>query len=162
MVRVDGGRSRRSRAATRSATVYATLREVGRLVEQSDTSVEKARVLLALTNSYIKVNPIFAMQELGEAINVINRLENPEGVMSTGVTRQIKGKDFSFFASFGLPGQNLEGTFKAISKDSFEMSLSNAKSLEDKYLRTLAVLAVAQNCVDKIKKAPPKTAKPKN
>ena len=145
-----------------SATVYGTLREVGRLAEQSETSVEKARVLLALTNSYIKVNPIFATQELSDSINVINRLEDPTGVMSTSVTRQIKGKNFSFFASFALPGQNLEGTFKAISKDSFEMSLSNAKSLEDKYLRTLAVLAVAQNCVDKVKKTSPKAAKPKN
>ena len=145
-----------------SATVYSTLRDVGRLAEQSENSVEKARVLLALTNQYIKVNQVFAMQQLSDAINVINKLEDPDRVMSTSVTRQIRGKNFSFFASFGLPGHNLEGTFKAISKDSFEMSLTNAKSLEDKYLRTLAVFAVAQNCVDKVKKPPARRpAKPK-
>ena len=145
-----------------AATVYQTLRDVGRLAEQSETSVEKARVLLALTNQYIKVNPVFAMQELSGAVQVINRLEDPTSVMSTSVMRQIRGKNFSFFTSFALPGHNLEGTFKAISKDSFEMSLSNAKGLEDKYLRTLAVLAVAQNCVDKVKKPPARRpAKPK-
>ena len=145
-----------------SATVYATLRDVGRLAEQSETSVEKARVLLALVNQYIKVNPVFAMQELSDAVNAINQLEDPARVMSTTVMRQIRGKNFSFYSSFAMPGHNLEGTFKAISKDNFEMSLSNAKSLQDKYLRTLAVLAVAQNCVDKIKKTPRRTAKPKN
>ena len=136
-----------------AATVYQTLREVGRLAEQSDTSVEKARVLLALANQYIKVNPVFAMQELSDSIKVINRLENAN-VMSMSVLRRIATPTTLYFASFALPGQNLEGTFKAISKDNFEMSLSNAKSLDDKYLRTLAVLAIAQNCVDKVKKAP--------
>lgn len=144
-----------------SASVYSTLRDVGRLAEQSETSVEKARVLLALTNQYIKVNPVFAMQELSDAVGVINRLENPNEVMNTSIPRQIRGKNFAFSTSFSLPGHNVEGTFKAISKDNFEMSLSNAKSLADKYLRTLAVLAVAQNCVDKIKKPAPKATKPK-
>lgn len=136
------------------ATALQTLREVGRLAEQSETSVEKARVLLALANQYLKINQIFAMQELSDAIKVINRLEKAD-VMSTSVRRQIVGKNFSFFSGFALPGYNLEGTFKAISKDNFEMSLSNAKALEDKYLRTLAVIAVAQNCVDKVKKKAP-------
>lgn len=147
--------------ANDAASVYSTLREVGRLAESSETSVEKARVLLALSNQYISINSVFAMQELSDSIAVINQLEDPTKVMSTSVTRQIRGKDFASFTVYSLPGQNLEGTFKAISKDSFEMSLSNAKSLADKYLRTLAVLAVAQNCVDKIKKPAPKAAKPK-
>ena len=137
-----------------AATVYQTLRDVGRLAEQSETSVEKARVLIALSNQYIKINPVFAMQELSDAIKVINRLENAD-LLSTSVYRQIRTKNSSFSASFVMPGYNLESTFKAISKDNFEMSLSNAKSLDDKYLRTLAVLAVAQNCVDQSKKKPP-------
>jgi len=148
--------------ANDAASVYQTLRDVGRLAESSETSVEKARVLLALSNQYISINSVFAIQELSDSIAVINQLEDPTKVMSTSVTRQIRGKGFASFTVYSLPGQNLEGTFKAISKDNFEMSLSNAKSLADKYLRTLAVLAVAQNCVDKVKKAPARTAKPKN
>jgi hypothetical protein len=144
-----------------AATVYQTLRDVERMAEQAETSVEKARVLIALTNLYIKINPIFAMQELSDAIKVINRLESGD-VLSTSVFRQIQGKNFSFFASFSMPGQDLEGTFKEISKNNFELSLSNAKSLEDKYLRTLAVLAVAQNCVGTVKKKPaPKKPAPR-
>jgi hypothetical protein len=134
-------------------TVYATLREVGRLAEQSETSVEKARVLIGLANQYVRVNPGFAMQELSDAIKVINRLEGAD-VLSSSVYRRIQTKNTVFTAGFSMPGYDLEKTFKEVSKDNFEMSLSNAKSLDDKYLRTLAVLAVAQNCVDKVKKKP--------
>jgi hypothetical protein len=136
-----------------AATVYQTLREVGRLAEQAETSVEKARVLIALASQYSKINPAFAMQELGDAIKLVNRLAGTE-VLSTSVHRQIKVKNSSFFSVFSMPGQGLEGTFKEISKNNFELSLSNAKGLEDKYLRTLAILAIAQNCVGTQKKKP--------
>jgi hypothetical protein len=136
-----------------AATVYETLREVGRLAEQSETSVEKARVLIALASQYAKINPSFAMQELGDAIKVVNRVDAAE-VLSTSVHRQIRVKNSSFFSVFSMPGQGLEGTFKEISKNNFELSLSNAKALEDKYLRTLAILAIAQNCVGTQKKKP--------
>jgi len=136
-----------------AATVYQTLRDVERVANQAETSVEKARVLIALTNKYIRINPIFAMQELSDSIKVVNQLGNAD-ILSTTVIRRINGKDFSFFSVYSLPGQNLEGTFKEISKNNFELSLSNAKSLDDKYLRTLAVLAVAQNCTGQPKKKP--------
>lgn len=86
-------------------------------------------------------------------MKVTNRIESGD-VLSTRVNRRIEVKDSSFFATFLMPGQGLEGTFKEISKNNFELSLSNAKGLEDKYLRTLAVLAVAQNCIGQPKKKP--------
>jgi hypothetical protein len=147
-----------------ASTAYSTLREVGRLAEQAETSVEKARVLLGLVNQYMRFNQVFAVQELSDAVRVINRIETGN-ILSTTVTRQVRVKDFSFFANFGMPAYSLENTFKEISKKNFELSLTNAKGLEDKYLRTLAVLAVAQNCVDKVKKTPPArkpAARPKN
>jgi hypothetical protein len=126
------------------------LAEVGKVARQSDDSVAKARVLLGLASVYEKVNHIFALDELSDAIKVINKLEKPN-LLSSSVHRQISGKDFSFFTVFNMPGYDLESTFKLISKNDFEMSLSNAKALEDKYFRTLAVLAVAQNCVERPK-----------
>lgn len=136
-----------------AATVYTTLREVGRLAEQAEDSTEKARVLLGLVNQYLKVNQVFAMQELADAVKVVNRVEKPD-LLSSNTTRHIKGKAFSFFSSFSLPGYGLENTFKEISKNNFELSLSNAKALEDKYFRTIAVLAIAKNCVDIAPKKP--------
>lgn len=140
-----------------AATVYSTLREVGRLGEQAEDSTEKARVLLGLVNQYLKVNQVFAMQELADAVKVVNRIEKPD-LLSDNTTRQIKGKNFAFFASFSMPGYGLENTFKEISKNNFELSLSNAKALEDKYFRTIAVLAIAKNCVDLAPKKPVRKA----
>jgi hypothetical protein len=133
-----------------AASVHQMLSDMGRVARQMENSVAKARVLLGLANLYEKVNHVFALDELSDAVKVVNRLENPD-MLSTSLRRQITGKDFSFYAGFSMPGYDLEGTFKNISKNDFEMSLSNAKALEDKYFRTLAVLAIAQNCIDKPK-----------
>ncbi len=144
-----------------AATVYQTLAEMGRLAGQMENSVAKARVHLGLANLYERVNHVFALDELRDAVKVVNRLENPD-MLSTAIHRQIITKDMSFFAVFSMPGYDLEGTFKNLSKNDFEMSLSNARTLEDKYLRTLAVVAIAQNCIDKPKPKQAKSPKPIN
>lgn len=133
-----------------AASVYQTLADVGKIARQSENSIAKARVHLGLANLYERVNHIFALDELSDAIKVINRLENPD-LMTSSMHRQIYGKGFSFFAGFAIPGYDLESTFRVISKNDFDMALSNAKALEDKYFRTLAVIAVAQNCIDRPK-----------
>jgi len=144
-----------------AATVYSTLRDIGRLAEQAEDSVEKARVLLALVNKYSKINSVFAMQELSDAVRVLNRLENPQ-ILSAFIGRIIAGKNFSFTTSFSMPAYDLESTFREISKSNFELSLSNAKSLDDRFLRALAVFAIAKNCVEQAKKQPArKTTPPK-
>lgn len=134
-----------------AAIAFEMLNEVSKLARQADDSVAKAQVLLGLANIYEKVNHTAALNELGEAIRIINLLENPD-IFSTAVHRQIYGKDFAFFAVFATPGFNLETTFTEISQKDFELSLSHAKSLNDKYFRTIAVLAVAQNCVERAPK----------
>ena len=62
--------------------------------------------------------------------------------------------------SFSTPGYDLEKTFEELSKKDFEMSLANAKALDDKYFRTLAVIAVANNCAKNAKPAPKPKAIP--
>nr|MBA2493829.1 hypothetical protein [Acidobacteriota bacterium] len=123
------------------------LLEVAKLAHKADDSVEKAQVLLGLAFIYEKFNHYNALTELGEAIRTINKLENPD-IFTTAVYSQIKGKDFAHYAVFNTPGFNLETAFEEISKKDFELSLSNAQNLQDKYFRTLAVLAIAKNCVE--------------
>ncbi len=144
-----------------SASVYQTLAEMGRLARQMENSVAKARVLLGLANLYEKINHVFALNELSDAIKIMNRLENPD-MLSTSLHRQILTKDMSFFAGFSMPGYDLEGTFKNLSKNDFDMSLSNARAVEDKYFRTLAIIAISQNCVDKPKPKPARSPKATN
>lgn len=134
-----------------TAKVLETLGEVSKLARRSKDSVAKAQVLLGLANAYEKANHTIALNELSEAVNVINRLEKAD-IFSASVYRQIIGKDFAFYAVFNTPGYNLETTFGEIGKKDFELSLANAKNLSDKYFRTLAVLAVAKNCVQNLPK----------
>ena len=123
--------------------------KISKLARTADNSAVKAQVLLGLANSYEKVNHTAALNELSEAIRVINQLDNPD-IFSDYTARQIFAKGFAFYASFSSPGYNLETTFENLSKNDFELTLSNAKSMSDKYFRTLAVFAVAKNCVSKM------------
>lgn len=140
-----------------AASVYQMLNEIGKTTRQLENSPAKARVLLGLANLYEQFNHTFALDELSDAVKVVNRLENPD-MLSTSLYRRIAIKDYSFSAGFGMPKYDLERTFRAISKNDFDMGLSNARALEDKFYRTLAVIAVAQNCIDRPK---PKTGKQK-
>lgn len=133
-----------------AAEARQILGDVGRLARQADDSVSKARVLLGLVSVYEDMDHILAMEELSDAVKMINKLDDPD-LLSDVVHQQIKGKDFAFYAVYTMPGYDLESTFKLVSKKDFSLSLSNARALNDKYFRTLAVLAVAQNCIDKPK-----------
>ena len=62
-------------------------------------------------------------------------------------------------ASISLPGNNLEGLFTDLGKKDFEMSLANARGLDDKYFRTIAVIAIAKNCIPVKPPAPSKKTK---
>lgn len=144
------------------SSLFETLNRLSKVTRSAENSVSKAQVLLGLANMYEKVSHSVAIDELSEAIRVTNNLKDPD-IFSTMVRREITGKDFSFFASFGTPGYDLEKTFVDLSKKDFEMSLTSARTLEDRYLRTLAVIAVASTCAKNTKpgpKAGPKVQSP--
>jgi hypothetical protein len=133
-----------------ASSAYQTLADVSKLTRQAPDTVGKARVHLGLAKLYEKMNHSFAVSELSDAVGVVNKLED-EDLMSGYVTMKIEVKDFSFFASFGVPGYGLEESFTALSKEDFSLPLSNARALSDKFYRTIAVIAVAKNCVDRPK-----------
>ncbi|HMO82506.1 MAG TPA: hypothetical protein PKD24_17155 [Pyrinomonadaceae bacterium] len=134
------------------SSAYQTLGQLGTVVRKTENSATKAKLLLGLSSLYEKLNPNFAIDELAEAVRVMNRLENPD-MLSTQIFRQIKGKDYGFFSVFSIPGQGIEGTFRKMGEIEFGLSLSNARAIDDRFLRTIAVLAVAGNCVDREPKA---------
>ncbi len=148
------------KTVSRQSDANNILSEVAKLAQKADDSVEKAQVLLGLAFIYEKFSHYNALTELSEAVRTINNLENPD-IFTTSVYSQIKGKDFGFYSVFNTPGFNLETAFEEISKKDFELSLSNAQNLQDKYFRTLAVLAVAKNCVENQPKSKKPASKPK-
>lgn len=136
-----------------SAIAYQTLADVSKLARSSEDSLGKARVQLGLANLYEKFNHGFAISELSESVRVANKMKD-EDLLSSSIRRRIQVKGFSFFSSYGVPNYGLEETFKNLSKTDFSLPLSNAKMLEDKYYRTLAVIAIAKNCIDIPRKRP--------
>lgn len=132
-----------------TARTFDILNNVSKIADEAENSVAKAQVLLGLANMYEKVNHTVALSKLTEAVRVINQLENPD-IFSTSVYRHIIiPNEFAFYAGYSTPGYNLETAFEEISKKDFELSLSNARGLNDKYFRTLAILATVKNCVQK-------------
>ena len=129
---------------------YETLADVGRLARRAEDSVGKARVLFGLANLYEKLNHSFAISELSEAVAVANRLKDAD-LQTRWLLYHIKVKDMAFGASIGTPGYDIEHTFATVSKNDFSLPLSNAKAIDDKFYRTIAVIAVAKTCVDRPK-----------
>nr|HQU93181.1 hypothetical protein [Pyrinomonadaceae bacterium] len=136
-----------------SATAYQTLADVGKVARRAEDSVGKAQALLGLANLYEKLNHSFAISELSDAVNVINNVKDAD-LQSKYLLRYIQVKDMSFGASFSTPGYDLETTFATLSKTDFSLPLSNARTIDDKYYRTLAVIAIARNCIDRSRKKP--------
>lgn len=131
-----------------TASAYQTLNEVAKLVRLTDNSATKAKILLGLATQYEKINLGFAIEELAEAVRVLNRTKDPD-MSSMSVFRQIIGKDFASYAVYSVPGYDIEGTFRRIGERDFGLTLSNARALDDKFLRTIAVLSTAKHCLDK-------------
>lgn len=133
-----------------AAGAYQTLADVAKITRSSEDSLGKVRVHLGLATLYEKFNHGFAISELSDAVAVANKVKDAN-LLSGYVMQQIKVKNHSFFASFGVPGYGLENSFTAVSKDDFSLPLSNAKALDDKFYRTIAVIAIAKNCIDRPK-----------
>lgn len=133
--------------------LFETLNRISKLNRTAENSVAKAQIQLGLAHMYEKVNHSVAVDELTEAIRITNALKDPD-IFSRFISRQITGKGFGFFASFETPGYDLEKTFEDLSKKDFQIALSSARSLDDKYFRTLAVIAVATNCAKNTKPDP--------
>jgi len=133
-----------------SATAHQTLADVARVARRAEDSAGKAMVMLGLANLYEKINHSFAISELSDAVSVINKVKDAD-LQANWILRHIKVKDMAFGASFSTPGYDLERTFTTLSKTDYSLPLSNAKAIDDKYYRTLAVIAIAKNCIDRPK-----------
>lgn len=122
-----------------------TLLEVYQTANKSPDSVEKAQILLGLAFMYEKVDHYTALGALAEAIKTTNKLEAPN-LFTNSVTQIVKGKTFTHFSSYTVPGFEIVETFYTISKNDFLNALTHSTNFSDKYLRTIAVLATVKDC----------------
>jgi tetratricopeptide (TPR) repeat protein len=127
--------------------VREVLSEIAEAASKAPKTIVAARTLLALAHLYAKLDTNRAIEELANAVRVINALENPD-FSQQFVMMKIEGKNFGSYASFSTPGFNPETAFAEISKLDFDGTLSQAASFADKSLRSLTTLAVVEPCLN--------------
>ena len=135
-----------------------SLNEVYKMAQRSPDTVEKAQVYLGLASAYEGLDHLNALDALSNAVKTSGKLNAPD-LFKTYMSQQIVGKDFAMFASYSVPGFDINGAFYKISNNDFHGTLTQAEGFADKYLRTLAVLAVVKDCEKTMKPAPKPKAK---
>jgi hypothetical protein len=133
------------------ARVHELLDEVAAAALKAPNTIEKARTLLGVAYLFTKLDPLRAAEVMSEAIKTINRLDHPDFTDSS-ITRAIEGRVFSMFASYNMPGINLENALRELGRTDFDGALWLSKNLEDKALRATAVLALSTPCLEKPQK----------
>jgi hypothetical protein len=139
------------------------LDEVATVALKAPNTIAKARTLLGVAYLLAKQDTLRASEVMNEAIKTINRLDHPDFTDSS-ILRAIEGRVFSMFASYDMPGSNLENALRELGAKDFDGALWLSKNLEDKALRATATLALSTPCLDKPQKqsAPAKLSpKPK-
>ena len=114
-------------------------------------TVAKARALLGVAHLYARFDYLRGLGALGEAVSVVNKLNDPD-LASASLPTTVLGKNFSLFAGWPMPNFTLESSFRELGARDFEATLANANQLGDKYLRATAVLALASKCLEDAEK----------
>ncbi len=122
------------------------LDEVIAAAAKAPNTIVTARTLLAAAFLYTKVDMNRAVSVIGEAIESINRLEEPDFSRQV-VMRKIEGKDFGAYAAFQTPGFDPENALRELARIDFDTALYQVNNFDDKYLRALTTLTLAQLCL---------------
>ena len=134
------------------------LNEIAAASAKAPKTLATARALLALAYLYSKIDTNRGIEELGNAVRVINAIEKPDFSLQF-VMLKIEGKNFGSYASISTPGFNPETAFLEIGKLDFDGTLIQATTFADKGLKSLTTLAVIEPCLlaaVKAKKPAPK------
>jgi tetratricopeptide (TPR) repeat protein len=130
-----------------SALVMQVLEDVVKTALKAPNTNEKARTLLGLTSSYAKFDRTRAFEILGEAINVINKIDEPD-LTSTAVLRRIGTDRFTIHVAYEMRTSSLDTVFREFAIDDFVKSLWLANQLPDKPLRATGTFAISGRCLE--------------
>lgn len=136
-----------------SVLVIQVLEDVVKTALKAPNTSEKARTLLGLTSSYAKFDRSRAFEILGEAINVIGKIDEPD-LTSTAIFRRIGTDRFTIHAAYEMRSSTLETVFREFALDDFVKSLWLANQLPDKPLRATGTFAISGRCLEISKKPP--------
>ncbi len=118
---------------------------------KADDSAEKAQVFFGLAKLYADFDELQSTQALNKAIEITNKLENPD-IFKSHLQVAVKMKMAQFYTSYQTVGLNMEEVFRKVSNKNFSQAIGQAQSFSDSYFRTIAVIASVNKCRKNIAK----------
>jgi len=122
------------------------LNEVADAASKAPKTVVTARVVLALAYLYAKIDKNRGIEELTNAVKLINSIEKPD-FSQNYVMMKIEGKLIGVYSGFYTPGFSPQTAFAQVSKFDFDGVLVLAGSFIDKTLRAFTTIAVIEPCL---------------
>jgi hypothetical protein len=128
--------------------------------KKTGVSIAAARVLLTASVLYTKIDLSRSIGILSEAINCLNRVDNPDFTADQALekTPERKGRggedEGNYEFRFYLPGLDPESAFREMAKFDFDTALSQTTAISDKFQRAMATLSLAETCLTQPQRPP--------
>jgi hypothetical protein len=109
-----------------------------------------ARTLLTASNLYAKIDLSRSISVLGDAINCINHIEDPDfSIDGQTLVKAVKRRSNAgtFPIRFYMPGLDPENAVRELAKIDFDNILSQTSAFADKFQRAITTLALADVCL---------------
>jgi hypothetical protein len=119
---------------------------------KSGMTIYAARALLTAADLYSRIEPGRSLAVLGEAINCVNHVEAPDfSADDQSLVKRVKRKSNAgrFIFTFHMPGLDPERAFRELAKIEFDVAFSQTSALNDKFLRAMTTLAIANVCLER-------------
>jgi hypothetical protein len=136
--------------------------------KKAGVTIFAVRTLLTAASLYAKIDLNQSISLLAEAVNIVNRLENPDFFSDDQALRKTperKGRGGQYKGEyvfrFYMQGLDPESAFREMARVDFDTSLAQSTALTDKFQRALSQLALADVCLAQAPVAQPAKAKPK-
>ncbi|MER3429459.1 MAG: hypothetical protein C4324_00185 [Blastocatellia bacterium] len=127
------------------ASGYDILARVSSVARSAPDSADKAAILMGLANLYADFNASFAFTSLADAVTALNKI-GPHDSIPDSVVLEIVADNSKFVTMKSVKEFSFSGTFKKMAGIDLGLTLSNAKAIDDVYLRAVAVIATMESC----------------
>ena len=140
------------------ADVREMLQDVVDTVAKSGDSEVKARALLVAVHLYRPIDANRAVSLLGDVVKTINNIPSID-LAGDRINLKVEGRAFGTYTGLQTPGFSPEVVFREMGKLDFDGTLYLASNLNDKSIRGMTTLALADQCLKDLP-PPPKPNKP--
>jgi hypothetical protein len=134
------------------------LEEVATAAAKAPDTEMKVRALFGISYLFAGIEPSRSIALLGDAVKAINRIEGKD-FSRDFVIKRIEGKSFGSYVTLQMPGFNPENAFREVSRYDFDGTLYQTANFNDKLLRAVTTMALADLCLQQ-KPRTPKLEKP--